>query len=109
MESTPAAPAPVATVSTDNPYGLAALWATGDIIARSVLILLLIMSLASWYVILTKLWDQRKLKAIRARGREAVLERTLGQGRRRAAEEGRRVSWPSPKTACAPPRTTTGA
>jgi biopolymer transport protein ExbB len=51
-----------ATVSTDNPYGLAALWATGDIIARAVLILLLIMSLASWYVMLTKLWDQRKLK-----------------------------------------------
>src|SRR5882762_4883879 len=51
-----------ATVSTDNPYGLAALWQTGDIIARAVLILLLIMSLASWYVMLTKLWDQRKLK-----------------------------------------------
>src|SRR5207237_10401651 len=50
------------TVSTDNPYGLAALWATGDIIARAVLVLLLIMSLASWYVMLTKLWDQRKLK-----------------------------------------------
>src|ERR1700732_2605306 len=51
-----------ATVSTDNPYGRAALWATGDIIARAVLVLLLIMSLASWYVMLTKLWDQRKLK-----------------------------------------------
>src|SRR5882757_7883215 len=51
-----------ATVTTDNPYGLAALWQTGDLIARSVLILLAIMSLASWYVILTKLWDQRKLK-----------------------------------------------
>src|SRR5947208_13844582 len=51
-----------AAVSTDNPYGLAALWATGDIIARAVLVLLLIMSLASWYVMLTKLWDKRKLK-----------------------------------------------
>ncbi|HET7757377.1 MAG TPA: MotA/TolQ/ExbB proton channel family protein [Steroidobacteraceae bacterium] len=50
----------VATVS--NPYGLQALWVSGDLIAKSVLILLLIMSLASWYVILTKLWDQRKLK-----------------------------------------------
>ncbi len=51
------------TVTTDNPYGLVALWNGGDIIARAVLILLLIMSLASWYVMLTKLWDQRKLKA----------------------------------------------
>jgi biopolymer transport protein ExbB len=51
-----------ATTTVSNPYGLAALWAGGDIIARSVLILLLIMSLASWYVMLTKLWDQRKLR-----------------------------------------------
>lgn len=57
MENTPAP-----TAQVDNPYGLQALWAGGDLIARSVLILLLIMSLASWFVMLTKLWDQRKLK-----------------------------------------------
>jgi len=51
-----------ATTTVSNPYGLAALWSGGDIIARAVLVLLLIMSLASWYVMLTKLWDQRKLK-----------------------------------------------
>src|SRR6267154_692566 len=51
-----------AATTVDNPYGLGALWAGGDLIARSVLILLAIMSLSSWYVILTKLWDQRKLK-----------------------------------------------
>ena len=51
-----------ATATVDNPYGLGALWAGGDLIARTVLILLAIMSLSSWYVILTKLWDQRKLK-----------------------------------------------
>src|ERR1700758_3255137 len=51
-----------ATTTVSNPYGLYALWTSGDIIARSVLILLLIMSLASWYVMLTKLWDQSKLK-----------------------------------------------
>src|SRR5438445_13008387 len=50
------------TLSTNNPYGLACLWTTLDIIARAVLVILLIMSLASWYVMLTKLWDQRKLK-----------------------------------------------
>ncbi len=51
-----------ATATVENPYGVAALWNSGDIISRSVLILLLIMSLSSWYVIFTKLWDQRKLK-----------------------------------------------
>ena len=52
--------APTTTVS--NPYGLMGLWTNGDIIDRAVLILLLIMSLASWYVILLKLWDQGRLK-----------------------------------------------
>src|ERR1700716_3179436 len=51
-----------AATTVHNPYGLQALWAGGDLIARSVLILLAIIALASWYVILTKLWDQRKLK-----------------------------------------------
>jgi biopolymer transport protein ExbB len=50
------------TATVDNPYGLSALWMSGDLIARATLILLVIMSLASWYVILTKLWDQRKMK-----------------------------------------------
>ena len=50
------------SVTVNNPYGLSALWVSGDLVSRSVLILLLIMSLASWYVILTKLWDQNKLK-----------------------------------------------
>jgi len=49
-------------VNVENPYGVQALWATGDIISRAVLIVLLVMSLSSWYVIFTKLWDQRKLK-----------------------------------------------
>src|SRR6185436_8054384 len=54
--------ATAATQAVDNPYGLEALWAQGDIVARSVLVLLALMSLFSWYIILTKLWDQRKLK-----------------------------------------------
>src|SRR4030088_238891 len=51
-----------AVTSVENPYGVGALWNTGDIISRSVLIVLMIMSLSSWYVIFTKLWDQRKLR-----------------------------------------------
>src|SRR6201988_3825464 len=50
------------TVTVNNPYGLSALWVSGNLVSRSVLILLLLMSLASWYVILTKLWDQRALR-----------------------------------------------
>src|SRR5579862_6384944 len=53
-------PAPAA--STENPYGLAALVHNGDMISHGVLIVLAIMSFFSWYIMLTKLWDQRKLR-----------------------------------------------
>jgi biopolymer transport protein ExbB len=51
------------TAVVDNPYGLSALWAQGDFVAKGTLIILVLMSLFSWYIILTKIWDQRKLKA----------------------------------------------
>jgi biopolymer transport protein ExbB len=51
------APAPT-TVETANPYGLSALWNGGDEIARGTLVILLIMSMGSWYVIITKLIEQ---------------------------------------------------
>ena len=51
-----------ALTSVNNPYGLAGMWNTGDIVTRAVIILLLILSLVSWYTILIKLWDQRRLK-----------------------------------------------
>jgi biopolymer transport protein ExbB len=51
------------TAVVDNPYGLSALWAQGDFVAKGTLIILVLMSLFSWYIILTKIWDQRKLKS----------------------------------------------
>ena len=43
-----------------NPYGLAVVWGQGDLVARTTLVLLALMSLLSWYVILAKLLEQRK-------------------------------------------------
>lgn len=37
-----------------NPYGLSNLWTTGDAVTKFVAILLLIMSIASWYVMIVK-------------------------------------------------------
>ena len=48
---------------TDNPYGLAALWAQGDWVAKGTLLILVLMSMASWYVIFTKLAEQRRVLA----------------------------------------------
>lgn len=44
-------------------FGLANVWSQGDIVTRSVALLLLIMSLSSWIVIITKALDLRKLTA----------------------------------------------
>ena len=45
------------TIVTNNPYGIEQLWRQGDAVARGTLIILLIMSAVSWYIIFTKLWD----------------------------------------------------
>ncbi|WP_417281641.1 MotA/TolQ/ExbB proton channel family protein [Caenimonas terrae] len=47
--------------SVDNPYGIEALWKGSDLIARSVLVLLAIMSAGSWYIMVTKLLEQTKM------------------------------------------------
>lgn len=47
--------------STENPYGLGALWSNGDIIARGVLIIMAVMSLGSWVIIVVKFLEQRRL------------------------------------------------
>ena len=55
--------APVATVAVENPYGPEALWKNGDFVARGTLAILAIMSLSTWYVMLTKLYEQTRLFA----------------------------------------------
>ena len=47
--------------STDNPYGIEALWKGSDNIARAVLVILAIMSAGSWYILITKLLEQSKM------------------------------------------------
>ena len=49
-----------AAESTDNPYGLESLWKTSDMVARTVLLLLLIMSVGSWYILIVKFLEQAK-------------------------------------------------
>jgi biopolymer transport protein ExbB len=60
MDTTTAAAA--AGTSDASPYGLIPLWETGNIVSRSILVILVIMSLGSWFIIFTKLWDQRALR-----------------------------------------------
>jgi biopolymer transport protein ExbB len=68
----PAAPAAAPTVakeSVENPYGLQAMWRQGDMVAKGTLIIMIIMSMGSWYIIFTKLFEQSKLmKSAKAAG-----------------------------------------
>jgi biopolymer transport protein ExbB len=58
----PVAPAPISTKETvDNPYGIKALWAQGDFVAKGTLCILFIMSLGSWYILITKLYESMKI------------------------------------------------
>ena len=66
----PAAVAAPTTEAVSNPYGLDALWKGGDFIARGVLVILAIMSLGTWYIMITKYLEQaRLLGAARAVGK----------------------------------------
>lgn len=58
--------APVATEKavsnvTENPYGIESLWKASDAVAKTVLLLLAIMSLGSWYILAVKYLDQAKM------------------------------------------------
>jgi biopolymer transport protein ExbB len=51
------------TETAENPYGLIAALEQGGVIAWAVFLLLVFMSLYSWFIIITKYLDQRKINA----------------------------------------------
>ncbi len=57
---TPVVPA-VSEEAIENPYGLQALWGQGDYVAKGTLVILVIMSMGSWYIIFTKVFEQRSM------------------------------------------------
>jgi biopolymer transport protein ExbB len=59
----PMTASPTSKETVDNPYGLGALWEQGDFVARGTLIILVLMSMGSWYILITKLYESLKLSA----------------------------------------------
>jgi biopolymer transport protein ExbB len=75
------------TEAVDNPYGLAALWKTGDFISHGVLVILAIMSLGSWYIIVPKFIEQaRVFAAAKAAAREFWQTKSVREGVQRLKE-----------------------
>jgi len=50
------------TEVVDNPYGFVALLRGSDIVAKVTLAILAIMSMGSWYIIITKVYEQAKMR-----------------------------------------------
>lgn len=58
----PAAPKPAKSVAAgENPYGLAAFWEKSDFVLKTVLAILAVMSVGTWYLFITKFWDQAQI------------------------------------------------
>jgi biopolymer transport protein ExbB len=57
----PAAAGGEATEEVHNPYGFQAMWEEGDFVNKGTIIILSLMSMGSWYIIITKLIDQQKI------------------------------------------------
>ncbi|VVE14272.1 Biopolymer transport protein ExbB [Pandoraea horticolens] len=53
-----------------NPYGLDALWREGDFVSRGTLLILVVMSMVSWYIMVAKTLEQSRLQR-RAKKAEA--------------------------------------
>ena len=74
-------PGPDSSAAVTNPYGLDSLWNNGDFVARFVLILLVIMSLGSWYIMVTKFFEQARANRRAKSADEQVWSApTLAQG-----------------------------
>ena len=69
------------TDSVENPYGIEALWKGSDLVAKTVLLLLLVMSISSWYVTIVKLLEQSKTqRQAKAAARDFWAAGTVEQG-----------------------------
>src|SRR5215212_7828765 len=92
--ATAPAPAPAVAVATttketiDNPYGLSALWAQGDFVAKGTLIILVIMSMGSWYILVTKLYESLRISGEARAARKGLFKHAGLNDAAKACERG---------------------
>jgi len=81
------ASAAVAAAATSNPYGLEALWATSDVVTKTVLMMLLIMSIGSWYIMVVKVLEQSKMGKQAEEAQAFWTAKTVADGTKALAED----------------------
>ena len=86
---------------TGNSFDMTALWLQGDFVTRGIVVLLLVMSVASWYVIVTRAWRLVKVRRAARAGTDFCHAQSFAEGLhildghgndnpfRRLAEEGK--------------------
>ncbi len=72
--------------TVDNPYGLNALWSQGDYVARGTLIILALMSMGSWYILITKLYESLKVSREAKKTRSFFKSASLAEATRQLKE-----------------------
>lgn len=72
--------ADASTAEAENPYGLETLWEKGDAVAKTVLLLLVIMSGATWYITAIKVVSQSKLYKQAKEARRVWDSKSLQEG-----------------------------
>ena len=53
--------AAVADANAPTPYGLTHIWMTGTLVSKFIIVVLAIMSAGTWYIFITKFWDQHRI------------------------------------------------
>ena len=86
--TTPVAPPAISREVVNNPYSLDALWRDGDLVARGTLIILLIMSMGTWYIMITKLVDHFRMMGQAAAARNSTKARRTNRTNNRRIAAG---------------------
>lgn len=86
--ATNAANAAATQETVDNPYGIGDLWAKGDLVARGTLIILVLFSAGSWYILVTKLYESFKLSSQAKEARQSFFKSGSLQEGARSLKDG---------------------
>ena len=74
--------------TVDNPYGLSGLWVQGDSVAKATLVILVIMSMGSWYILITKLYESLKISGQARAARKGFFQHANLEDAARTLKEG---------------------
>lgn len=68
------------TIQKETPYGMGKLWNEGDVVTKTVLVLMILMSASTWYIAAIKLMVQSKLFGQATDARKVWDAKTLQEG-----------------------------